>query len=135
MHLNAVGGDCPGKTELHRDILLRPDVRVMVEYEPQSRIEGEIQQMDASYAVLELAAVLAERAPGRTHHEQVTVFDSVGFALEDFSALRYLRRIHHEERGARAQIDLLPQLEDPKDLFGLLSAQPQRLTLSEEEAA
>ncbi|HYX73837.1 MAG TPA: ornithine cyclodeaminase [Steroidobacteraceae bacterium] len=135
VHLNAVGGDCPGKTELHRDILLRPDVRVMVEYEPQSRIEGEIQQMDASYAVLELAAVLAERAPGRTHHEQVTVFDSVGFALEDFSALRYLRRIHHEERGARAQIDLLPQLEDPKDLFGLLSAQPQRLTLSEEEAA
>ena len=135
VHLNAVGGDCPGKTELHRDILLRPDVRVVVEYEPQSRIEGEIQQMDASYAVLELAAVLAGRARGRTRADEVTVFDSVGFALEDFSALRYLRRIHHEERGARAQIDLLPQLDDPKDLFGLLSAQPQRLILSEDEAA
>jgi len=135
VHLNAVGGDCPGKTELHRDILLRPDVRVVVEYEPQSRIEGEIQQMDASYAVLELAAVLAGRARGRTHADEVTVFDSVGFALEDFSALRYLRRIHHEERGAHAQIDLLPQLEDPKNLFGLLSAQPQRLIVSEDEAA
>jgi ornithine cyclodeaminase len=100
VHLNAVGGDCPGKTELHRDILLRPDVRVVVEYEPQSRIEGEIQQMDASYAVCELAAVLAGRAPGRAHARQVTLFDSVGFALEDFSALRYLRRIHHEERPA-----------------------------------
>ncbi|HYQ52354.1 MAG TPA: ornithine cyclodeaminase, partial [Pseudomonas sp.] len=43
MHLNAVGGDCPGKTELHRDIVER--ARVIVEYEPQSRIEGEIQQM------------------------------------------------------------------------------------------
>jgi ornithine cyclodeaminase len=63
------------------------------------------------------------------------VFDSVGFALEDFSALRYLRRIHHEERGAHAQIDLLPQLEDPKNLFGLLSAQPQRLIVCEDEAA
>jgi ornithine cyclodeaminase len=135
MHLNAVGGDCPGKTELHRDILLRSDVRVVVEYEPQSRIEGEIQQMDASYAVSELAAVLAGRAPGRAHEREVTVFDSVGFALEDFSALRYLRRIHHEERGAHASIDLLPELADPKDLFGLLAGQPQRLIPAENVAA
>jgi ornithine cyclodeaminase len=135
MHLNAVGGDCPGKTELHRDILRRRDVRVVVEYEPQSRIEGEIQQMDASYAVTELAAVLAGRAPGRASDREVTVFDSVGFALEDFSALRYLMRLHHEERGARSQIDLLPTLEDPKDLFGLLSARPQRLLSAEDVAA
>jgi len=135
VHLNAVGGDCPGKTELHRDILLRPDVRVVVEYEPQSRIEGEIQQMDASYAVTELAAVLAGRVAGRAHDGEVTVFDSVGFALEDFSALRYLRRLHQEERGARPQVDLLPALEDPKDLFGLLSAQPQRRAAAAEVAA
>ena len=127
VHLNAVGGDCPGKTELHREILLRPDVRVVVEYEPQSRIEGEIQQMDASYSVTELTAVLAGHAPGRVNDREVTVFDSVGFALEDFSALRYLLRIHHEERGTRAQIDLLPELENPKDLFGLLTMRPQRL--------
>ena len=124
VHLNAVGGDCPGKTELHRDILLRPDVRVVVEYEPQSRIEGEIQQMDASYAVCEFSAVLAGRVPGRAHEREVTLFDSVGFALEDFSALRYLRRIHHEERGAHARVDLLPEPADPKDLFGCLSAFP-----------
>ena len=135
VHLNAVGGDCPGKTELHRDILLRPDVRVVVEYEPQSRIEGEIQQMDASYAVTELAAVLAGRVAGRAHDGEVTLFDSVGFALEDFSALRYLRRLHQEERGARPQVDLLPALEDPKDLFGLLSAQPQRPAAAAEVAA
>jgi len=124
VHLNAVGGDCPGKTELHRDILLRPDVRVVVEYEPQSRIEGEIQQMDASYAVCEFSAVLAGRVPGRAHEREVTLFDSVGFALEDFSALRYLRRIHYEERGAHARVDLLPEPADPKDLFGCLSAFP-----------
>ena len=117
--------------ELHREILLRPDVRVVVEYEPQSRIEGEIQQMDANYAVSELAAVLAGRVPGRGSEREVTVFDSVGFALEDFSALCYLMRIHHEERGARPQIDLLPELEDPKDLFALLSARPQPLAAPE----
>ncbi|HTL92026.1 MAG TPA: ornithine cyclodeaminase [Steroidobacteraceae bacterium] len=135
VHLNAVGGDCPGKTELHRDILLRPDVRVVVEYEPQSRIEGEIQQMDASYAVCEFSAVLAGRAPGRAHEREVTLFDSVGFALEDFSALRYLRRIHHEERGAHARIDLLPEPADPKDLFACLGAFPARPVAPEEEAA
>jgi ornithine cyclodeaminase len=134
VHLNAVGGDCPGKTELHREILLRPDVRVVVEYEAQSRIEGEIQQMDASYAVTELAAVLAGHVPGRAKPGEVTVFDSVGFALEDFSALRYLLRVHHEERGARSQIDLLPKPENPKDLFGLLAPQPQRLAPTEEAA-
>ncbi len=135
MHLNAVGGDCPGKTELHRGILLRPDVRVVVEYEPQSRIEGEIQQMDPEYPVLELAGVLARRVCARADDGEVTVFDSVGFALEDFSALRYLRRIHHEEPGSRPRIDLLPQLQDPKDLFGLLSANPQRCVHAADEAA
>ena len=49
MHLNAVGGDCPGKTELHPDLLRMADLRVFVEYEPQSRIEGEIQQMPSEY--------------------------------------------------------------------------------------
>ena len=128
MHLNAIGGDCPGKTELHRDILLRPDVRVVVEFEPQSRVEGEIQQMHGSYPVTELTAVLAGRAPGRLSDRDVTIFDSVGFALEDFSSLRYLLRVHHEERGAHTQVDLLPELDDPKDLFALLAPQPHELT-------
>jgi ornithine cyclodeaminase len=127
MHLNAVGGDCPGKTELHREILLRPDARVVVEFEPQSRIEGEIQQMDSSYPVTELTAVLAGRVPGRLQRSDVTIFDSVGFALEDFSSLRYLLRVHHEERGEQAQVDLLPELDDPKDLFALLVPQREEL--------
>jgi len=123
VHVNAVGGDCPGKTELHADILRRADVRVVVEFEPQSRIEGEIQQMDAAYPVTELARVLAGAAPGRAAAREVTVFDSVGFALEDFSALRYLMRVHQEERGTQRQVDLVPDLEDPKDLFALLGAE------------
>jgi ornithine cyclodeaminase len=128
MHLNAVGGDCPGKTELHPQILLRPDARVVVEFEPQSRIEGEIQQMDARFAVTELTCVLDGRVPGRASERDVTIFDSVGFALEDFSSLRYLMRIHHEERGTRQQIDLLPDLEDPKDLFALLARRPRTVS-------
>ena len=124
MHLNAVGGDCPGKTELHPQILRRPDVRVVVEFEPQSRIEGEIQQMEPDFTVAELTDVLAGRRPGRVGEREVTIFDSVGFALEDFSALRYLRRVHQEARGLQQQIDLVPDLENPKDLFALLARSP-----------
>src|SRR5258708_7156727 len=90
MHLNAVGGDCPGKTELHGEVLRMPNIRVVVEYEPQSRVEGEIQHMPPGYPVTEFASIASGASPGRTDPKQITVFDSVGFALEDYSALRFL---------------------------------------------
>jgi ornithine cyclodeaminase len=121
MHINAVGGDCPGKTELHADILLRPDARVIVEFEPQCRIEGEIQQLESWFPVTELSDVLAGKAVARSSDAEVTIFDSVGFALTDFSALRYLYRLNREQRTAPDEIDLVPDLDDPKDLFGGLA--------------
>jgi ornithine cyclodeaminase len=120
MHINGVGGDCPGKTELHGDILRRADARVIVEYTPQSRIEGEIQQMPADFAVTELADVLQGKAVGRGSDADVTIFDSVGFALEDYSALRYLHQLVQGQNPRR--IDLVPALDDPKDLFGLVAS-------------
>ena len=128
MHLNAVGGDCPGKTELHADILLRKDARVIVEYEPQSRIEGEIQQLPADFVVAEFADVLNGNAQGRSSPDEVTIFDSVGFALEDYSALCYLHKLQ-QQAGQREQIDLIPDLANPKDLFGLLG-QPARTSVA-----
>jgi ornithine cyclodeaminase len=118
MHINGVGGDCPGKTELHPDILRMDDIRVVVEYEPQSRHEGEIQQMPPDYPVLELAQVLRGEAAGRRSARDVTLFDSVGFALQDYSALRLLYELVQEQNIGRRALDLLPELEDPKDLFG-----------------
>ncbi|MGE8171069.1 ornithine cyclodeaminase [Pseudomonas putida] len=117
MHLNAVGGDCPGKTELHRDIVKR--ARVIVEYAPQSRIEGEIQQMPADFPVTEFWQVLAEQAAGREHSAQVTLFDSVGFALEDYSALRYVMDVA-QALDIGEDIELVPSLTNPKDLYTLL---------------
>ena len=119
MHVNAVGGDCPGKTELHPEVLRM--ARVVVEYEPQTRIEGDIQQLPADFAVTELWQLLSGQARGREHARQVTVFDSVGFALEDFSALRWLRD-SALELGLGAMAELVPDLDDPKDLFSLLTA-------------
>jgi ornithine cyclodeaminase len=118
MHINGVGGDCPGKTELHPDILRMPDVRVVVEFEPQSRVEGEIQQMPPDYPVIELARVVRGEAVARRSARDITLFDSVGFALEDYSALRFLYSLLQEQSFGRRQLDLVPELDDPKDLFG-----------------
>jgi ornithine cyclodeaminase len=117
MHLNAIGGDCPGKTELHPSIL--ESSRVFVEYAPQSRIEGEVQAMPADFPVTELWEVLAGLAPGRQSASDVTVFDSVGFALEDYSALRVVHR-EAVARGIGKRLNLMPVMEDVKDVFGLL---------------
>ncbi|PYE83861.1 ornithine cyclodeaminase [Pseudoroseicyclus aestuarii] len=117
MHLNAIGGDCPGKTELHPDILAR--AATFVEYPPQTRIEGEIQQMPEDYAVTELWQVLTGAAQGRQGADQITLFDSVGFAIEDLAALKYVHRCVTE--GARSvPLDLLADPDDPRDLYGML---------------
>ena len=118
MHLNAVGGDCPGKTELHVDILSMPGLQTFVEFAPQTRIEGEIQQMPNDFPVTEFADVVRGLRPARNEIHSITLFDSVGFALEDFSALRYLHTLVQEERRERRTIDLIPELADPKDLYG-----------------
>ncbi|MEE1920623.1 ornithine cyclodeaminase [Pseudomonas sp. 148P] len=117
MHLNAVGGDCPGKTELHRDIVER--ARVIVEYEPQSRIEGEIQQMPADSPVTEFWQIVNSDIQGRESAGQVTLFDSVGFAIEDYSALRYVLDVA-KALDIGSEIALVPDLDDPKDLYALL---------------
>jgi ornithine cyclodeaminase len=119
VHVNAIGGDCPGKTELDPEILRRSDV--FVEFTEQTRIEGEIQQVDPDFPVTELWQVLTGSARGRTSAEQITVFDSVGFAIEDFSALRFLRDAV-DGTDYYDEIDLIADPVDPKDLFSLVRA-------------
>jgi len=117
IHINAIGGDCPGKTELHRDILLRSDI--FVEYPEQTRFEGEIQQLPLDHPVTELWRVMIGEAAGRRDADQITLFDSVGFATEDFSALRYMRD-QLDRVGHFTKLDLLADPDDPRDLYGML---------------
>lgn len=115
VHVNAIGGDCPGKTELDPKLLAR--ARIFVEYLPQTMIEGDIQALGAEHGATELWQVIAGRAAGRRTRDEVTVFDSVGFALEDYSALRY---VYDKARalGAGTEVALIPTPRDPKDLYG-----------------
>ena len=120
VHINAVGGDCPGKTELEKALVLRSSL--FVEYPPQTRIEGELQQLDDDYPVNELWQVIRGDLDGRRNDHQVTLFDSVGFATEDFSALRYIRDQLElpDMKGMYENLDMIADPDDPRDLYGMV---------------
>lgn len=120
VHINAIGGDCPGKTELEKELVLRASL--FVEYPPQTRIEGELQQLDDDYPVNELWKVIRGELEGRKNAEEVTLFDSVGFAIEDFSALRYIRDQLGRPgmSGMYENLDMVADPDDPRDLYGMV---------------
>ncbi|PWQ98123.1 ornithine cyclodeaminase [Leucothrix arctica] len=120
VHINAIGGDCPGKTELEKALVLR--AKLFVEYPPQTRIEGELQQLDDDYPVNELWQVIRGELAGRTNDSEITLFDSVGFATEDFSALRYIHdQIDRPGMGDMYEnLDMIADPDDPRDLFGMV---------------
>lgn len=126
-HLNAIGGDCPGKTELEAALVARSET--FVELPEQTRIEGEIQQLNPDHLVTELWRVATGAAPGRTSPEQITLFDSVGFAIEDFSALQYLFSELGNIHGVQ-YLDLIAEPDNPKDLYSLIAAGQQAVASS-----
>ncbi|MEO0383816.1 MAG: ornithine cyclodeaminase [Pseudomonadota bacterium] len=128
VHINAIGGDCPGKTELHRDILLRSDI--FVEYTPQTRIEGDIQQLVDNHPVTELWEVIAGQVEGRKSPSDITLFDGVGFAIEDFSALCWLRDAL-KTSPRYVLLDIIADPDNPRDLYGMVLRERLRMESSE----
>jgi ornithine cyclodeaminase len=113
-YINAIGGDCPGKTELDPDIMRH--ARIAVEFYEQTKVEGEIQNLEGDTACDEMWEIIQGRKPGRTESDDLIVFDSVGFALADFAVLRMMH-----ESGIGTDISVLPEISDPKNLFSLFS--------------
>lgn len=119
VHINALGGDTVGKTELELSIL--PRCRVVVEYFDQAFIEGEIQRLSEEEArklvYAELYELVTGIKKGRENDQEITLFDSVGIALEDYSALRLTYELA-EKYNIGDSLNLTPVLSDPKDLIG-----------------
>lgn len=115
IHINAIGGDCPGKTELDPKILLHG--KIVVENAEQTAREGEVQQIQGEKIYAELWEIITRHKAGRKNDQEIFIFDSVGFALEDYSILRFIYDLAQEYRLGQS-LDLIPSLKNPKNLFG-----------------
>ncbi|SDF79096.1 ornithine cyclodeaminase [Lentzea fradiae] len=94
-HVSAMGADGPGKQELPVELYERASL--FCDLPQQSSSIGEFQH--TSVVPVALGAVLAGEAAGRASDDDVTVFDSSGFALQDLTlAAALLRRASGEAR-------------------------------------
>ena len=92
-HVDAVGAFRPTDRELDGEAIRR--ARVVVDtYAGALEEAGDVLIplrdgiIERAHVAAELAEVVTGRRPGRTSDEEVTVFKSVGFALEDLAAAR-----------------------------------------------
>lgn len=113
-HLNKIGGDSPGKTEL--DPVLVAKSKIVVELLEQTKEEGEIQQLHNPPIYAAIWELVTQKKEGRSSEDEITLFDSVGFALEDYSALRLVYQLA-EQYDLGHLLDMVPNVSDPKNLF------------------
>lgn len=121
VHINGIGGDSAGKTELESSILLRS--QIVVEYFEQSAIEGEIQQLDKKnikkHVYAELHEIINGKKSGRKNKDSITLYDSVGIGLEDYSALKFTYKLANKYNLGE-EMNLTPILDNPKSLISLI---------------
>jgi alanine dehydrogenase len=108
MHVNAIGATGMFRRELDEDAILRAAI-VVVEHLPQAQAEiGELIHLAQRgklrwSAVRELRDVVSGAIPGRSHPEDLTLFDSIGVGTEDVAVAAHLIR---KARAARMGTEL-----------------------------
>jgi ornithine cyclodeaminase len=112
-----LGGDCPGKTELQKELVER--CTIVVEFLEQAKIEGEIQQLPKDFVCTELQELVKKKITLNVSTNGTILFDSVGFAIEDYAVLRLMYSLAKENNVGK-EMNLIPDLGDVKDLFSLL---------------
>ncbi len=86
-HIAAIGADLPDKQELHTDIfrdakIVNDSIRLCIKNgETHHAVEENIISVDAIYA--EIGEIILGMKPGRENDEEITVFDTVGMAIQD----------------------------------------------------
>lgn len=108
-HVNAVGAAVPTARELDSETMaaatLIADRRESAEHEAGDYViplrEGAI---GADHIAAELGEVLVGAHPGRTADDELTVFESVGLAVEDLAAAELVVR-KARERGVGVEVD------------------------------
>ena len=117
LHVNAIGSDFPGKTELPVDLLRRSIV--CPDFREQARHEGECQQLEEEEIGPDLVMLAKTPERFREYRRQLTVFDSTGWALEDHVTFNLVLE-YAEAFQLGMDIQLEAVAHDPKDPYAFL---------------
>ncbi|QOJ78833.1 ornithine cyclodeaminase [Infirmifilum lucidum] len=113
-HMNAVGSDSPGKVELEKALVER--AKLVVDFPDQALREGEAQQVPREKVYAHLGEIVLGLKPGRTSQSEVTLFDSVGFAMEDLVAYKLVYELALRE-GVGRTVKIVATPARPKNIY------------------
>lgn len=114
LHINAVGADFPGKTEIPAPLLKR--AFVCPDFTEQALKEGECQNLAAGQIGPALYQLIQRGQDHAPLQERLSVFDSTGWALEDQEAMKMLIDYAHK-LGLGTLVNLESVADDPKDPY------------------
>ncbi|MEN9023283.1 MAG: ornithine cyclodeaminase family protein, partial [Verrucomicrobiales bacterium] len=114
LHINAVGSDFPGKTEVPLALLRR--ARVCPDFRDQAIAEGECQQLRPDEIGVDLATIAGNPEDFAHYRDEQTVFDSTGWAVEDLAAMEMVMG-YAEELQLGQRVELESVFEDPMNPY------------------
>lgn len=121
LHVNAVGADFPGKTELPPGLL--SNALVVPDVLTQCLAEGECQQLRSDQIGPELVEIVRDPDRFAPHRATRTIYDSTGWAVQDAVALQLAVELAESlGLGSRISLELIPS--DPHDPYA--APRPER---------
>ncbi|WP_369217760.1 ornithine cyclodeaminase family protein [Streptomyces flavofungini] len=117
VHVNTIGSDMPGKTELPVDLLRR--AFVCPDHVEQARAEGDCQQLTPEEIGPPLPELLLDADAHRRLSPVTTVYDSTGLALQDLVMVEVFEELARE-LGVGHRIAVEATADDPQDPYSFL---------------
>lgn len=118
LHINAVGSDFPGKIEVPLSLLER--AFVSPDFPAQAAKEGECQQLPPDRMGPPLYDIIRNPSAYAEQRDNLTVFDSTGWAVEDAVASQLLLD-YADELKLGQQITLESLAGDPQNPYNFLT--------------
>jgi ornithine cyclodeaminase/alanine dehydrogenase-like protein (mu-crystallin family) len=117
-HINTIGGASEPQIELDKSLLQR--AKVVVDFKDDAIYEGESHQVEEKNVYSDLSEVILNLKSGRIRHDEITIFDSIGFAMEDLQMYELVYKLANYS-GIGKKVSIIGNLKDSKNIYELFS--------------
>jgi ornithine cyclodeaminase len=109
-----VGGVFPNEVELEKSLIER--AKVIVEFKDRTTYKGKAQHVPKEKIYADLSDIMINVKDARVKNDEVTIFDSVGFAMEDLETYKLIYELATAE-GIRKRVNIAGRPKYPKNLY------------------